>query len=239
MPNKFSRRADSIELMDDLTCEGEVIDRTLVELEFINKWLGGNAVTVDGVNELMESTKHIPDPLRIADLGCGGGDILKLIGKQAARRNIDVWLYGIDANENIIEFARRHSTHQQTEFHALDIFSNDFKELKIDIAVGTLFFHHFTSIELIDFFKALNQQVSIGIVINDIHRHWFAYHSIKLLTGWFSKSAMVKNDAPISVLRAFSKQELQHILHEAGITSYTIRWRWAFRWQIIIKKPVV
>jgi hypothetical protein len=79
----------------------------------------------------------------------------------------------------------------------------------------------------------LKHQVRIGIVINDIHRHWLAYYSIKLLTRLFSKSAMVKFDAPLSVLRAFSRQELSDILHQAGIRHFQLSWKWAFRWQAV------
>ncbi len=46
---------------------------------------------------------------------------------------------------------------------------------------------------------------------------------------------MVKYDAPLSVLRAFKKQELIEILNKAGIRDYAIRWQWAFRWQVIVR----
>jgi hypothetical protein len=45
---------------------------------------------------------------------------------------------------------------------------------------------------------------------------------------------MVKIDAPLSVLRGFKKQELIDILKQAGITRYTLKWKWAFRWELII-----
>jgi hypothetical protein len=75
----------------------------------------------------------------------------------------------------------------------------------------------------------------VGIVVNDLHRHWLAYHAIKILTRLFSKSAMVKYDAPLSVLRGFTRGELADILKKAGIVQYTLKWKWAFRWQIIIR----
>ncbi|MBA4057205.1 MAG: SAM-dependent methyltransferase, partial [Marivirga sp.] len=71
-------------------------------------------------------------------------------------------------------------------------------------------------------------------IINDIHRHSLAYYSIRLLTKVFSKSSMVKFDAPLSVRRAFTKKELLEILNEAGIKKYTIQWKWAFRWQVLV-----
>ena len=35
-------------------------------------------------------------------------------------------------------------------------------------------------------------------------------------------------------LRAFKKEELISILKKAGIENYSLRWKWAFRWQIIV-----
>jgi hypothetical protein len=72
----------------------------------------------------------------------------------------------------------------------------------------------------------------LGFFINDLHRHPLAYHSIRLLTRTFSKSYLVKNDAPLSVRRGFRRGEWQRLLHDAGITGYTCSWRWAFRWLI-------
>jgi 2-polyprenyl-3-methyl-5-hydroxy-6-metoxy-1,4-benzoquinol methylase len=143
-------------------------------------------------------------------------------------------LTGIDANAKAIEFAQAHTPpRSDIVFETVNIFSPRFHQRKFDIVTASLFFHHFTSAELIAFFERLKDQVSIGFVINDIHRHQLAYYSIKSLTGLFSKSAMVKNDAPLSVLRAFTKAELADILRRAGIANFRIRWCWAFRWQVV------
>lgn len=233
MPD-FSIRSVQQEIMDDLNCSGQVVDQTLRELEIINRWLGGNEVTIDGVQQLLNGYRD-GDKLTIADLGCGGGDMLKLLSRWSVRRGVNAEFLGIDANPNIITFARNSNWHPSIRYAAMNIFSDTFRSMQFDIAVATLFFHHFTSEELIKFFRQLKSQARIGFVINDIHRHWFSYYSIGMLTKWFSKSPMVKFDAPLSVLRAFSKAELMAILREAGVSNYTIRWRWAFRWQIVVR----
>jgi 2-polyprenyl-3-methyl-5-hydroxy-6-metoxy-1,4-benzoquinol methylase len=232
MPD-FSNRSAQIEIMDDLDSSGKIIDVTLSELETINLLLGGNYVTINGISRLL-SGKQI-NQVSIADLGCGSGDILKLMRKYFNRKGIAATLTGIDANPNIVAYAKTHTDAKNNiQYEAINIFSPEFKKRKFDIITGTLFFHHFSNEELISFFKDLKEQLTIGFVINDIHRHWFAYHSIKLLTGVFSKSTMVKHDAPVSVMRAFRKKELQYILQEAGIKHYSLRWMWAFRWQVVI-----
>jgi hypothetical protein len=85
-------------------------------------------------------------------------------------------------------------------------------------------------------FRQLHRQAGIAVIINDLHRHWLAYHSIKLLTRFFSDSYLVKNDAPLSVWRAFQRNELKRLVEEAGIDRYSLRWMWAFRWQLLLKK---
>lgn len=230
----FSARSDKEEIMDDLECSGEVVYQTLRELEFINKWLGGNRVTLGGLDHLI-SKKEFAHKLTIADFGCGSGEMLKLVYKKLKGYPADLKLHGIDANPHIISYAEKNcETINAISFKTANIFDASFKQEKYDIIIATLFLHHFTNNQLIEIFRALKKQARIGIVINDLHRHDLAYYSIKFLTGLFSKSAMVKYDAPLSVLRGFTRNELTDILKEAGITRFTLRWKWAFRWQVVI-----
>ncbi len=234
MSISLRNRSTEIEIMDDLDCQGEVVDQSLRELDFINQWLGGNAVTLNGVRAVLKNRDQT-QLISIADLGCGSGEMLRLIGKVAAQENRQVQLLGIDANPNIIEFAKAHSsTFNNITFEAVNVFSEKFRKRKFDIVLCTLFLHHFTEDQLVDIFSSLLQQTKVGIIVNDIHRHPLAYYSIKWLTQLFSKSAMVKFDAPLSVQRAFTKKELKDILSKAGITNYQLKWKWAFRWQLLI-----
>lgn len=233
MPD-FNHRAGGIELMDDLDSSGSDLRQALRELEAINYLLGGNYVTLTGIEELLKSVATRND-LHIADLGCGSGDMLKLIRKLLNKKRRRAVLTGIDANAHVIGVASRHTPPAcAINYETLNIFSPEFATLKFDIVTATLFFHHFTTEQLVALFRQLKSQTSVGLVINDIHRHWFAYYSIKWLTRLFSRSVMVKHDGPLSVLRAFKKRELLDILNRAGIDHYRIRWRWAFRWQLIV-----
>lgn len=229
----FEERAYEEELMDDLDSGGEIIDQTLRELETVNRLLGGNHVTINGLDKLLGNHSET-DPIVIADLGCGGGDIMILVAKWARKKGYSVELKGYDANPNIIAYAERNCTnYPEISFYTEDIFSDSFKANRYDIVICTLFTHHFKDDQLISIFNQFKTQAKIGVVINDLHRHWFAYHSIKLLTQLFSKSPMVRYDAPLSVRRAFRKNELERIMKSADIGSFSLKWMWAFRWQLI------
>ena len=226
-------RSAELEIMDDLDCHGEVVDQTLRELEVINRLLGGDYVTIDGIQKLI-TTSNKKD-LTIADCGCGGGDLAMKIINWGKRRGLNLKVEGIDANPHIIDFAKKNcSQYNEITFEALDVFSKEFKQRNYDILTATLFVHHFDDDQLMQLFSSMRSQARIGVVINDIHRHSFSYHSIKWLTKLFSKSAMVKFDAPLSVRRAFKKNELIDILTKASIENYKLKWKWAFRWQLII-----
>ena len=230
----FLNRSSDKELMDDLNCSGEVLNRTLTEIENINHWLGGDAITINGLNQIINNTP-VPNPLSIADLGCGSGGMFKIINNWAKKHHIKVNLTGIDANPNVIEFARDNYNDLNMKFLALNILSEDFKKLNYDIILCTLLLHHFLSEELVALMKQLKDQARVAVIINDLHRHPLAYYSIKWLTRLFSSSEMVKFDAPLSVKRGFTRKELIEILNKAGIQDYSLSWKWAFRWQLIIR----
>ncbi len=232
----LARRANDLEIMDDLACAGEVVYQTLRELDIINQWLGGNQVTLQAVWTLIgKRDREQISPITLVDLGCGSGEILKRIADFGRRNGIALKLVGIDANPNIVEFARRNcSGYPEMTFEAVDVLSTDFSQRSYDIIMGTLFFHHFDDPTLITLLTRLKEQVKLGLIINDIHRHWLAYHSIRLLTRLFSSSSMVKFDAPLSVRRAFVRADWVRVLTESGIATYTIQWKWAFRWKISI-----
>jgi hypothetical protein len=80
----------------------------------------------------------------------------------------------------------------------------------------------------------LETNAAVGFFINDLHRNPFAYYSISWLTKIFSKSYLVKNDAPLSVLRGFKRKEWKSLLAKSEIWNYSLQWKWAFRWLIIV-----
>ncbi len=232
----FQKRSEEKEFLDDLQSEGEDLKQNLRELKFINKWLGGNAVTFSGLEKALENYTS-KAPLHIADLGCGGGDILELVARWGRKKKIPMTLTGIDANEFIIQYAKQNTaSYPEIQYRVVNIFSEEFSGMQFDLVNCTLFCHHFDDESLVRLFSQLKSQIRIAVVINDLHRHWFAYYSIKWLTQLFSRSYMVKNDAKLSVLRGFSKTELEDIIKKAGYTNYSIQWKWAFRWEVVLKK---
>jgi 2-polyprenyl-3-methyl-5-hydroxy-6-metoxy-1,4-benzoquinol methylase len=233
--SKFSNRSAEKELLDRDDIPFEDIKQNMKELDFINTWLGGHAITIKGIESLVKlSSYQLSDKLTICEMGCGGGDNLRAIGKWCKQRNISVVLIGIDMNPNCIEYARSRKDNFDIDFIA-DDYRNVKFETKPDVIFSSLFCHHFTNEELYTQFNWMKDHASVGFFVNDLQRHPLAYYSIKFLTQLFSKSYLVKNDAPLSVLRGFFKNELNSILYQSNIQSFSLKWKWAFRWLLIYK----
>jgi 2-polyprenyl-3-methyl-5-hydroxy-6-metoxy-1,4-benzoquinol methylase len=230
MPS-LQQRSYQKELLDGNDIPFEDIKRNMQELDFINRKLGGHDITLDGIVILMKSQMAFNSKLTVVEIGCGGGDNLRAIQSWAERIHLPVQLKGIDINPECIAYAKEQKRNRGIEF-VLSDYKNVLFEQKPDIIFSSLFCHHFTENELIIMLPWMKQNSKLGFFINDLHRHWLAYYSIKLLTNFFSKSYLVKNDAPLSVWKGLKKQEWSSIFQAAGIRKFNCEWRWAFRWLI-------
>ena len=226
----LQQRSYKKELLDAENIPFADIKQNMKELNNINTLLGGHKITIKGIKYFLR--KNNQNALSVCEVGCGGGDNLKAIDQWAAKKNIKVNFTGIDIKEECIEFAKE----QYPELNATWI-TRDYRKAvfatKPDIIFSSLFCHHFTEDELIKMFHWMKDNCTKGFFINDLNR--IAYYSIKWITALFSISYLVKNDAPLSVARGFTKKEWQKIFSTAGIHNYSINWQWAFRHLIIYK----
>lgn len=238
MPS-FTQRSYQPELLDRPDIPFDDIRRNMDELDLINSRLGGYRITLSAIRRMCQPpaglTKGENANFNICEIGCGGGGNLMAIEKWMKRKELHVRYTGIDINPHCIEYARATAGIQNAEWIASDYKAVQFSG-KPDIIFTSLFCHHFTDEELIFMFRWMHDNSRLGFFINDLHRHPLAYHSIKLLTRLFSRSYLVKNDAPLSVLRGFSRQELNNLMQRAGLKNYSIEWKWAFRWLMIMTK---
>lgn len=221
-----------MELLDRDDIPMEDIKRNMQELDSINKWLGGHRITVAGLKLLLGDKKTMQH--HILEIGCGGGDNLRVIKKYCEANNIDATYTGIDINPHCIAFARSRSENSGINFIASD-YRTAVLNNKPTIIFSSLFCHHFSEEVLPGQIQWMQDNSSVGFFINDLHRHPFAYYSIKWITRCLSASYLVKNDAPLSVLRSFLKKELMDICHKAGVHDAKIFWKWAFRWLLIFR----
>jgi ubiquinone/menaquinone biosynthesis C-methylase UbiE len=206
------------------------------ELDFINTHLGGHKITIAGLREMLSNVGDLNNrEWIICEIGCGGGDNMLAIQHWCKKNKVPVQFIGIDINPYCIEVASAKLAGVNASFIISDYFLTNFKHKKPDFIFSSLFCHHFTNEELVKMLGWMAVNAQKGFFINDLHRHPLAFYSIKLLTKFFSRSYLVKNDAPLSVLRGFTKKEWRSLLEASGIRQYAIHWKWAFRHLITVR----
>ncbi|HEX9614627.1 MAG TPA: methyltransferase domain-containing protein [Bacteroidota bacterium] len=220
----LKRRYDP-EIMDDFSIQDERMDLALGELKLVNRFLGGKATTQKGLRLIREGLSP-PQALSVLDVGAGGGDVLDDAG---VHLNLTV----LDRNPGVCRYLKRHS---RASVICGDAMHLSFRDRSFDIVHASLFLHHLREEEIRRMLVSCLRICRRGIIINDLRRSVFAYAGIKILATLFSKSFMVKHDGPLSVLRGFSRNDLETLLADVGVTQYALQRRWAFRWLIVIWK---
>lgn len=226
-------RTQEAEIMDDFSLEGEELREALDQIARINQLLGGNKVTLEGIKKVIQSNKT--ETITIADIGCGNGDMLRMLSDFAKKNELDFKLIGIDANDFTINYAKKLSVdYPNIDYQCVDIFSEDFKTLKFDIILCTLTLHHFTNEQILNIITTFKDNAKTGIIINDLHRSKLAYKLFELICFIFKLNRMSRQDGLVSILRGFKKNELEEFSKKLNLKNYNINWKWAFRYQWII-----
>ncbi|MBX3239642.1 MAG: methyltransferase domain-containing protein [Chitinophagaceae bacterium] len=229
----LTRRSYEKELLDDDNIPFEDIRLNMKELNVINTWLGGHRISIQGLRKIIKSNKKAR--WHICEIGCGGGDNLRAIEAWCNKQKLNVVFTGIDKKKECIDYAIDCTPSQNYHWIISDYSKVDLKNQKPDIIFSSLFCHHFTDEALQPMMQWMHANSQHGFFINDLHRHRLAWLSIKLLTRLFSKSDLVKNDAPLSVKRGFTRKDWVNIMQQSGISHYSITWKWAFRWLITVQ----
>jgi len=230
----FQHRTDKAEIMDDFELKGKDLEIVLRDLNNVNLRLGGYKITTNGIKKLIENNSKT---YKIADVGCGGGENLRQIARWAKKENISVELYGIDANLNTINLAKSLSKEfNNITFIQQNVFDDDFNQQQFDIITLSLTLHHFKDKDIKKILPILYQNSNLGLVINDLQRHWLAYVLFQLYSSVLMKSRIAKHDGKVSILRGFQKSELKNFSTLVKPKHLHLEWCWAFRYLCIFQK---
>ncbi len=231
----FNNRSTKLELLDAQDIPQEDLFQNLRELNFINQSLGGHDVVIKAIKKLLAGIPK-SQKIHILEIGSGGGDNLRALARWGVKKGYTLQLTGVDLKQTCTDFAEEQSQGFDIRFLTTDYRETPFSSVgKPDIIFNSLFCHHFTDSQLVPMMHWMHSNANVGYTICDLHRHPIAYFSIKILTSLFSKSYLVKNDAPLSVKRGFKKSELINLLNHVQQSNATIQWAWAFRWIITVK----
>ncbi|MCW8194622.1 methyltransferase domain-containing protein [Proteobacteria bacterium 005FR1] len=224
------RRSSESELMDEEDISFPEFHDCLQGLETINHLTLAYRPTLKWLQPWLKSSERVS----ILDAGCGSGDMLRQIEKAAHKGELD--LIGVDLNPWSKRSAQLLGGKSAARYATADIFHFQ-PERQIDLIICSLFTHHLTDPQLVQFLRWIDRRASKGWFINDLHRHPLPYHFIKAATRLLSHNRLIRHDAAVSVARSFTRADWQRLLDQAGIGERArIRWHFPFRLCISCEK---
>jgi SAM-dependent methyltransferase len=201
--------------------------RCLHDLAQVNRVTFTHAATLKWLARAIDAQPP-PRPVSIMDVAYGDGDLLRAIGRWAARRGLAVALQGIDLNPKSAPAARAATPPELTiDYRTGDVFA-DAPRPRPDFIVSSQFTHHLSDADVVRFLRWLETHAARGWFIADLQRHVIPYYAFRWLcriAGWHR---IVRLDGTVSIARSFRRAEWQALLEQAGIAA-DVRWLVPFR----------
>ena len=205
------REVDARELMDDPHADPRMLERTYERFALVNavvsRWR-----TVYRRDVRPRARKG---PVRILDVGAGGGDVSRAIARWSRRDGLTVDVVALDADARAIRWAKSRGggveyrcAHTTELVGAGEVF---------DIVISNHLLHHLSQGELQETLADSTRLVSgEGLVVHrDIERSRFAYRAFAAGTLPFAKNlfagSFIRPDGLTSIRRAYTASELSSV----------------------------
>jgi len=227
MRRDFSCRSHQLEMMDDDAIGFEDFRQCLHDLELVNVCTLAYRPTLHWLKATLRDDKS-GQPVSILDVGSGAGDMLRRIWRWAEWRGRKICLAGVDRNPWSKKSAESVTPPDAPiQYEIADIFSFD-PDRRADFIICSLFTHHLTDDEVVQFLRWMDRHARRGWFINDLHRHPLPFFLIRYVTRLLRFSPMVQHDGPLSVARAFAAADWRRLVAEAGIPAERVCISWFF-----------
>jgi SAM-dependent methyltransferase len=202
----------------------EILDRplpladraaSLADIDRLNTWFGGHALTVRHVERLL---RRVPATTRVtvADVGAGNGGLalhLEEWGRRT-RRRLAVIAIDLDPDTARLALQRTASSGDITVIRG-DAMALPLATGAADVAVSSLLLHHLDPGAAAAVFAEMARVSRLGFVVNDLWRSRFGVLIVWLATRLLGCHPISRHDGPLSVRRSYAPAEILRLAARA------------------------
>ena len=222
------------ELLDLDEAPFEEVRDSLRDVQRVNQYLSGYRVLLQHIAGFFEQADR---PLTILDAATGSADQPIAVVRWARKMGRPVQITAIDINSKMLDFAREEArAYPEIRFVQGDVLNLPFKPGSFDVVINSLALHHFTWDDAVALLKGFSRLARRGVIINDLHRSRIAHAAIFLLTRMLTQNRLTRYDAPVSVMNAFTPDELRAMAVEAGWQQFAVHRHFPYRIALVEKK---
>jgi ubiquinone/menaquinone biosynthesis C-methylase UbiE len=214
----MDRRTDAVELLDGPLDDPAALAGNLRDLRRVNRWLGGVSLSAQGIDALAAHRQEVT----LIDVGTGGADIPLALLTRAKARARGLSVVAIDSRPEVLAAAVLASpalaVTDGIELHVGDGRSLPFPDRSFDVAHTSMVIHHCSPAEAVALLREMARVARLGVVVNDLDRRWLGWIGAWLLAHLLTGNRYTRRDAPLSVRRSYTADEMAEMLREAGLT---------------------
>lgn len=212
---RFDKRSEELEIIDKSGLDFDEYRKAFEEIKRVNRYLGGSSALTRHLFEMMRDMAG--RQITVLDAGTGSADIPVEIARWSRKNRLGVRIAALD-NE---PFALKLAASEIAEYPEISLVRGDalslpFRDGAFDFVVSSLFLHHFSAEMAACVLREFLRVSRAGFVVNDLLRHPVAYYFIKWAGKFFSRSEYFRNDAPLSVLRGFRREDFDDLASRIG-----------------------
>ena len=220
------QRRVTAELLDDDLGSPAELSAALHDLRHINQWFGGIRATTLLLKQVAERGRT--QRLSLLEVGAGSGDVPLTARHKLAEQ-------GIALEVTLLDRASTHLPRNGTPAVAGDALRLPFGDGSFDVVSCCLLAHHFEPETLQAFAGEALRVARRAVLINDLARSRLHLALVYLGLPLF-RSRITWHDAPASVRRAYTADELRTIL-SAVTPDVAMSLHYLFRLCAILWKP--
>ena len=214
-------RAHEVEWMDLPGQDPALVDECLDDLRRLNRFTGGISLTILALAHLTRGLAPGAS-IEILDVATGGGDFPRAMAAWARRRGLRARILATDLNPEILDWAATGAP-PGIEFAVADARCLPFDDVAFDVATCSLFLHHLEPAAAAATLKEMRRVARRGVIVNDLVRSWVGYLGGLVVPRMMSRNPLFRHDAPLSVLRAYTKEDLAALADQAGLGPVRLR----------------
>ncbi|WP_224482801.1 methyltransferase domain-containing protein [Robertkochia aurantiaca] len=229
----LEKRQHGPEEMDNPDLAEADIKAVLEDINKVNRLLNGHAPLVKWL--IRDITEKNLQNVTILDAGCGDGELLRILSRRLVAAGIRARLLGVDLNAKSLKLARHRSKESQITYIEHDL-NHEFPDTwSPHYVISNLTLHHFKDNDLESVTANFLRSASEAVVIFDLHRCRRSYYLFKIFSAIFIKTKIAVHDGLVSIRSGFNKPELRKLSERFTQADCELRWKWAFRFLMVLR----